>query len=69
MFVIFRNNLNEFWDFCNGINMGADSHKAISFVASPYRLRLLGACLFKSSRKVWYLIQEMLKLEILISSF
>jgi hypothetical protein len=30
---------------------------------------LLGACLFKSSRKFWYLIQEMLKLEILISSF
>jgi hypothetical protein len=28
IFVIFRNNLNEFWDFCNGINMGADSHKA-----------------------------------------
>jgi hypothetical protein len=27
-FVIFKNSLNEFWDFCNGINMGANSLKA-----------------------------------------
>ncbi len=46
IFVIFRNSLNEFWDFCNGITQG------ISFVALPCRLRLLGAYLFKIQQEI-----------------
>jgi len=30
IFVTFRNNLNRFWDFYNGTNMGAGSLKAIT---------------------------------------
>jgi hypothetical protein len=29
MFAIFRNNLNEIWDFYHGTNMGAGSPKAV----------------------------------------
>jgi hypothetical protein len=30
MFVIFRNNLNRFWDFYHGTNLGVGSSKAAS---------------------------------------
>jgi hypothetical protein len=33
-FVIFRNNLNGFWDFYHGINMVAGSPKALTRMVS-----------------------------------
>jgi hypothetical protein len=36
IFLIFKNNLNEFWDFYHGANLGAGSPKAYTVAAREF---------------------------------
>ncbi len=48
-FVLFRNNLNGFWDFYHGNTVGADSQKA---VIEKLRTRFSLFCDFLPKRKI-----------------